>query len=52
MKSTMPRQTAKQKNLEFLQEMRERLERGRNGDPTQLDYLAQMIADWIIELKD
>lgn len=41
----------KNKDLAFLEEMKDRLERGRNGDPTQLDYLAQMIGDWIYELK-
>lgn len=38
------------KDLEFLLEMKQRLEEARNGDPTQLDFVATMIDDWIDEL--
>ena len=44
------RQAMTGKDLAFLVEMRGRLEKGRSGDATQLDYLAQMIEDWIHEL--
>ncbi len=44
------RQAITGKERAFLVEMRGRLEKGRNGDATQLDYLAQMIEDWIHEL--
>ncbi len=47
----MPKQNKAQRDLAFLTEMKERLEKGRNGDPTQLDYLAQMIDDWMVELE-
>ncbi|KAF1003915.1 MAG: hypothetical protein GAK28_04378 [Luteibacter sp.] len=46
----MPKQTKDERDLAFLREMKERLEKGRNGDPTQLDYVAQMIDDWMAEL--
>ena len=41
----------RQKDLEFLREMQARLDKGCNADPTQLDYVSQMIADWIDELE-
>lgn len=40
----------KSRDLDFLREMQERLERARNGDETEFDFLEQMIADWIEEL--
>lgn len=39
------------KDKEFLLEMKRRLERGRDGDPTQFEFLENMIDDWIHELS-
>lgn len=47
----MAKGKSKNRDLEFLKEMKERLERARNGDETEYDFLAQMIEDWIAELE-
>ncbi len=39
------------RDAEFLAEAEDRLEKGRNGDSTQFDYLAQMLSDWRKELE-
>ena len=46
----MAKRKNKSRDLEFLKEMKERLELARNGDETEFDFLAQMIDDWIAEL--
>ena len=38
-------------DLAFLQEMRDRVTLGREGDVTELDYVYRMISDWIDELR-
>jgi hypothetical protein len=40
-----------QRDAKFLAEAEQRLEEGRNGDATQLEYLAQMLSDWRQELE-
>jgi hypothetical protein len=39
------------KDLEFLREMLQRLNKGRNGDPSELEMLEKMIKDWIDEIE-
>lgn len=46
----MTKEEAK-RDAEFLTEAEDRLQKGRDGDPTQLDYLAQMLRDWREELQ-
>ena len=41
---------SKKKDIEFLEEMRERLAKAPN-DPTEFERLRKMIEDWISELK-
>ncbi len=43
--------TQDKKNLAFLQELEKRFKAFRAGDPTQGDYVAEMLEDWINELK-
>lgn len=43
--------TEAKRDAEFLAQAEERLQKGREGDPTQLDYLAQMLSDWRQELE-
>jgi len=38
-------------DLQFLMEMKERFDKGRDGDDTQFDYVNQMLEDWISELE-
>ena len=42
---------SKREDIEFLKEMKERLIKAQ-GDPTQFQYVMQMIEDWILELKE
>lgn len=39
------------KNLAFLKEMKAHFEAFRKGDPTEGEYVAEMIDDWIRELE-
>ena len=39
-----------QRDVKFLEEAEERLQKGRDGDPTELEYLAEMLRDWREEL--
>ena len=38
-------------DIEFLEEMMERLEKAPN-DPTQYEYVKEMIRDWLLELEE
>lgn len=47
----MPTKAEAKRDAQFIAEAEARLEKGRNGDPTQLEYLAQMLRDWREELE-
>lgn len=40
------------KNLQFLKELKEHFDKGRKGDKASFDYVDEMISDWIQELED